>query len=351
MDNASPQKIIDGLAEPIMLIGNDFTVKMMNKAAREFSAIESKAGTNLYCFQVLHRRDEPCAGKDHPCPLQKVYEDGCPVTVVHEHYFAGKDKRFVEIVAAPFFGKDGVLQGIIESNRDITKRKRREIALQKCSARLQAMTARLAELEDTERSRLSRELHDQVGQNLSVLGLNLNIIRTLLAEYSEAQVHFRLDDSIQIVEQTGEQIRDIMADLRPLVLDDYGLVAALRWYSDKISDRTGIEITLDCDSPNVRYKSRLENTLYRIAQEALTNVTKHSQAKSVRITVEPDGDKLRLVIADDGIGFDPTGRLEVEGNHGWGLLIMRERVETIGGQFKIESSPNLGARIIVEVPR
>ena len=195
-------------------------------------------------------------------------------------------------------------------------------------------------MEYAERLRLSRELHDQVGQNLSAMGINLNIIRTLLPEGVNPQILFRLEDSIKLVEQTGEQIRDVTANLRPLVLDEYGLVPALRTLGDQFSQRTGIEITVNGEDHATRLGTRLEHTLFRIAQEALTNVAKHAQAKCVSVKVETDDEKLRLEIIDDGIGFDVSRQMELEGSHGWGILIMIERAEAVGGLCWIESCPN-----------
>jgi two-component system sensor histidine kinase UhpB len=142
-------------------------------------------------------------------------------------------------MAAPFWGTDGTFQGIIETMRDITERKRTEDALQQYTKRLRSLAAQLTEIAETERQQLARELHDQVGQNLTVLGINLNIIKAQLPENSPTEVRFRLDDSLALVEQTAERIRDVMANLRPPVLDDYGLMAALRWYGDQFAKRAG----------------------------------------------------------------------------------------------------------------
>lgn len=334
-----------------MLIGEDYVVKLMNRAAREFSAVGADSEGALYCFQVSHQRDTPCEGDEHPCPLQKIRETGEPITVVHEHYLAGEERRYVEVAAAPFIGENGIFQGIIESNRDITEKIKVEQALQQYTEQLRALTVQLAEVEDAERLRLSRELHDQVGQNLSALGINLNIILTQLPEGVNPQVLYRLDDSIKLVEQAGEQIRNVMANLRPPVLDDYGLVAALRWYGDQFSRRTGITINMVGEDPDPRLETRLENAMFRIVQEALTNVAKHAQASKVSVTVNIDSEVLHLEIADDGIGFDTARHTKPEDDQGWGMLTMTERAEAVGGQCRIESTPHQGTRVTVEVPR
>jgi two-component system sensor histidine kinase UhpB len=349
--HAIQQSILDGVGEPIMVIGSDYEVVIANRSAREFATGEDQASLPIYCYQISHHREKPCDGLDHPCPIQAVHDSGQPVTVVHQHYQSDGEKRFVEVVAAPFWKADGTMSGIIESMRDITEYKRTEAAMLQYAERLKALAAQLAEVEDAERQRLARELHDRVGQNLTALGINLNIIQMQLPEDVSTSVRYHLEDSLALIERTAERIRDVMADLRPPVLDDYGLVSALRWYGAKISRRIGIPITVEGDEPDPRMNARIENALFRITQEALTNITKHAQATSAHISVHMQGDLLRLSITDDGIGFDSQNLTESDGDQGWGLLSITERAEAVGGQVRIDSSPDQGTTITVEVPR
>jgi PAS domain S-box-containing protein len=216
---------------------------------------------------------------------------------------------------------------------------------------LRALAMRLAEAEESERQRLARELHDQVGQNLTALGINLNILRTQISEEAMPLLHSRLDDSLGLVEQTTERIRSVMADLRPPVLDDYGLVAALRWYGAQLASRVGITVTVQGDELVPRLAAPVENALFRIAQEALTNVTKHAQATQTTVAVEVENETVRLVISDDGIGFDPVRVTGPDGQRGWGMLTMAERAEAVGSRFRVESHPSQGTQVIVEVER
>ncbi len=246
---------------------------------------------------------------------------------------------------------DGEFAGVTIVSRNITKRVRAQKALQQHTKRLRILTTQRAEVLEAERQRLARELHDRVGQNLTALGINLNILRAQTPGEAGAPLRSRLDDSLLLVEQTTEQIRDVMAELRPPLLDDYGLVAALHWYGEQFARRTEIAITVAGEDPIPRPATRIENVLFRIAQEALTNVTKHAQATQVRVIVEVDGGTLRLIIADNGHGFDPAPLAEPDGGWGWGLLTMAERAEAVGGRGRVESKPGQGTQIIVEVPR
>jgi signal transduction histidine kinase len=215
---------------------------------------------------------------------------------------------------------------------------------------LRALTGRLAESQETERKQLALELHDRVGRNLTALGLNLHIIQAKVANHlpEDGLVLARLDDSLALVEQTAECIRDVMANLRPPVLDDYGLVVALEWYVDQLTKLTGLIITVQGEKIVPRLAPPVENVLFRIAQEALTNVTKHAQAVEVTIKLVVDDETVKLIVIDDGIGFKLTTRGE---RQGWGLITMTERALSINGHCQIVSAPGKGTQVTVKVKR
>lgn len=344
------QSVIDGITQPIMVIDTEYEIVLMNRAAKEFSS-GMKTTSYRLCYQLSHRREEPCIGLDHPCPLEEVHRLNQPVTVLHEHIQANGEQRLIEVVAAPYYDGHGTFKGIIESNRDVTERERVKAELHQYTERLRALTAQLAEAEDAERQRLASELHDKIGQNLTALGINLNIIQASMPEGIDPQIILRLQDSHSLVEHTAEQIRDVMANLRPPVLDDYGLLAAIRWYADRFSRRTNININIEGYEPVPRLNPRIENVLFRITQEALTNVAKHAGADLVMVNFQVKKHSVSLVIHDNGIGFSQDISDNRTIDQGWGILTMTERVEAIGGKFLIESLPNSGTKVIVEVPK
>jgi len=222
--------------------------------------------------------------------------------------------------------------------------------------RLHALTARLAEVEEIERERLSIELHDQVGQTLTAINLNLHVVQKYLAGQSDEvpkAVDSCLQESVRLVQQTAERIRDVMYELRPPLLDDHGLVEALRWYADKLSPALGVPIQVLGNDLRPPLDKAAETALYRIAQEALTNVARHALASSVAVEIVDNGDAVRLVVRDDGVGFelDTATRYEYGQRPTWGLITMAERAGTVGGWVQIDSSPGRGTQVIVEVPR
>lgn len=274
-------------------------------------------------------------------------------------------KTWIETIKIPIYNDKGEIIGTTGIARDITERKRaeeelRRVALENAELfesvkqqreQLRALTTRLAEAEEAERQRLARELHDQVLQNLTALGINLNVVQKHMPGEVLGRVCSRLDDSLALVEQTTERIRNVMADLKQPVLDDYGVVAASRWYGAQFFSRTGIAVYVQGEEPIPRLSSHVENAMFRITQEALTNIAKHAQATRVTITMEVEKETARLVITDNGIGFDPTHLAKSGNGRSWGILTMSERAEAIGGHFRIDSRTGEGTRVTVEVAR
>lgn len=217
---------------------------------------------------------------------------------------------------------------------------------------LRAVTVRLADKEESERRRLSRELHDRVGQNLTALSFNISTVMNLLHAESSPEAVSRMKDSLKLVTDTVACVRDVMADLRPPLLDDYGLAAVLRWYCREFSKRSGIPVNVKCEEETPRLTLSAETALFRIAQEALQNVMRHAHADRITTELTVTDEALRMTIADNGVGFDPQMAGVTRGkDSGWGMVSMRERAETVGGRLCVDSAPGDGTRIIVEVRR
>ena len=233
--------------------------------------------------------------------------------------------------------------------RDITEAKRAEEALRQSAERLQTLSRRLVEIQESERRELSRELHDRIGQNLTALKINLDIVLSELPAAIKTAQGPRMHESLELIDATVRSVEEVMAELRPPMLDDHGLLAALRWIGGQFSRRAGIPITVQGPGDLARLAPAIEIALYRIVQEALTNVTKHAHANHVTISLTVQPGKLELVVADDGDGFDATAVSRRGRAGGWGLITMRERAEAIGGILTIESARSRGTRLIVTI--
>lgn len=235
---------------------------------------------------------------------------------------------------------------------DITEQKQTEDALRHSAEQLTALSRRLVEVQEAEKRKLARELHDRVGQNLTALSINLDILRTTLAGDAYARHCARLRDCSLLLESTVDSIENVMSELRPPMLDDYGLLPALQWYAKAFSERTGIAVeVLGSDSSLERPAANEEIALFRIAQEALNNVAKHAHARSVRIDLEHANSHCVLTVTDDGVGMGGArSQAKDRRRQGLGMVTMRERAEAVGGRFRVMCPSSGGTQVAVEIP-
>ncbi|HXG09443.1 MAG TPA: ATP-binding protein [Gemmataceae bacterium] len=212
--------------------------------------------------------------------------------------------------------------------------------------RLQVLSRQLLAAQEAERRRLARELHDQIGQALTAVKINLQALRRSFPESAD-----RLDESITLVERTLQDVRDLSLDLRPSLLDDLGLVPALEWYLDRQAQRAGLDVRLDAEPLAGPVPPEVETACFRIVQEAVTNVLRHARARHVWVELRPSGEELRLAVRDDGIGFDVAAAEErAARGASLGLLGMQERALLVGGQLQIRSTPSGGTEILARLP-
>ncbi|WP_337176186.1 histidine kinase [Paludisphaera sp.] len=224
--------------------------------------------------------------------------------------------------------------------RDVTEMNRAE------RSRME-LSRRLAAAEENERRRIARELHDQMGQELTGLTLGLKLIEGSLPDGSDARP--RVQDLLGMVDRLGRMAHEIAVDLRPTALDDLGLAAALENLAERWSRRTGIPVDILVDpEPTRRCAAEVETAVYRIAQESLTNIARHAGASRASLILERRDGQVVAIIEDDGRGFDlaagpAAGRL--------GLLGMEERAQLLGGSLQVESSAGVGTTVRARIPR
>ena len=252
-----------------------------------------------------------------------------------------------QVTFSPVRDQQGKVVAHSYTVRDMTELKRKEEALRGYATRLRELSHRLRTVEETERRAISRELHDRIGQELSTLGLILGSLGAKLPRESLRAVEKPLQDMQGLLKSMVANVRDVMAELRPPVLDDYGLLAALRQLATEFVKRSGIAAELAGVELQPRLASIVETAMYRISQEALNNIAKHAQARNVEISLYAASDRVVLDITDDGVGFDANA---TPPDH-WGLATMRERAEAVGIAFRLESAPGAGTRIVVEAER
>ncbi|HJW27138.1 MAG TPA: sensor histidine kinase [Rhodocyclaceae bacterium] len=237
--------------------------------------------------------------------------------------------------------------------KEVAERKQAERTVNDYANRLHGLANQLVEAEELERERLAAELHDRIGQNLSVLSMNLSLalsqVTDPLPPEATDRLRARIKDALALVEGTTELVRGVMEELHPVLLDQYGLGAALRWYGEEYSRRTGIEVAIEGAELFPRLRPKVEMTLFRIAQEALTNVAKHAGARRVAVSLRRNESGIELAITDNGAGFEPETVPDQAVGSGWGLTLMAERARSVGADFRIDSRPGQGTRIVMDM--
>jgi signal transduction histidine kinase len=207
--------------------------------------------------------------------------------------------------------------------------------------------------QENERHRVARELHDDIGQALTALVLVLGVIQDALPAQADRE-RLILEDATGLAENVMSGLRRVIADLRPPVLDDLGLVPALRRLGRDLQERAGVTVVVETDETNARLPPEVEITLFRVAQEALANIGKHAQARQARIILRLDPRQVTLRITDDGRGLTPATSTDREDAHReqghFGLLGMQERVALLNGILRVESAPRQGTMVWVELP-
>ncbi len=239
----------------------------------------------------------------------------------------------------------GEIERLIGVTYEITDRKKTEELLREGRDELRTLSRRLMDAQETERRRIARELHDETGQALTAVKLNL---QSLKRRTGDLQMGERLEDSIKIVEASLNSIRNISHELRPSILDDLGLIAALRWYIDRQSQRAEFTPHFRADMIEERLPTEIETACFRIVQEALTNIIRHAAARNIWIELSQTRQEFRLLIRDDGIGFNVKAARDFAAQgHSLGILGMQERAQLAGGQFELKSGKRGGAEVKV----
>ena len=208
---------------------------------------------------------------------------------------------------------------------------------------LQQLSARLVDAQETERRSISRELHDEVGQALGLLLMEVGRLSNQLAS-SDEKTREMLDHIKTVAERVVQTVRNMALLLRPSMLDDLGLVPAVEWYARELSRQAGIEVKVHAENVSEKLPDEVKVCVYRVIQEALNNAQRHAHAKNVLVELTQSSDATRVKITDDGSGFD------AKRTRGMGVLGMEERVKRLGGTINIDSRPGAGTTITVELP-
>ena len=312
-------------------------IVFVNRACVELFAAPSRSslvGRSIY--SLLHPQSQPLVRRE----VARVLESGAAAPVLYERIERlDGGVRDVEIALAPLPDHgQSVLQMVIS---DSTQRKREVHDALRSREALRGLSERLVEAREDERRHIARELHDELGQRLTALKMELSSL------HPEPSGDGRVSSMLEMLDETVASVRRIAADLRPLMLDDLGLNAAIEWLARDASRRMGVDIKVRLGEGDPPLGDRAAIALYRMVQEALTNVARHAQATEAQIETREHEGALRLTVQDNGIGF-PASATQKEGS--FGLMGIRERAYMLGGRMEVDNPPAGGGRLTVWLP-
>ena len=374
--------VMENMGEGLYTVDSQGSVTFMNPAAEQLFGwtFGELRGRNIHeAVHYKHPDGSPFPVEE--CRNLQVLRLGKTLTA-HEDCFIRKDGTFFDVIySSSPLREDGNITGLVVVFRDVTARKQAEEALRQAHEQLadrakqlqtlvelrtaklaksnerlrhemderEALRRKLLHAQEEERRRIARELHDQMGQNLTALNVGL---KSLLDGQSRSGLGSRVQHLQELATQTARDLHRVAVELRPAALDDLGLVKAIRALIETWSTRYRIDVDFEAGQYKAAgISSEIETTLYRIIQEALNNVAKHSGATRVALVLRRTEEQVQAIIEDDGRGFD--ARVTSQSGNGsgrLGLLGIQERLGIVGGDFKIESAPKRGATLFVRIP-
>lgn len=286
---------------------------------------------------------------DADMALLEELVEGCRQTYQMDKRYLHKDGHIIWVQLNVSLVKDaqGAPLHMVSQIQDISERRQAESARQAHALELQSLSRRVLEAQETERRRIAIELHDELGQSLTAIKINL-------------QAHARFKDrtpedlnleNLHMVEDALQQVRRLAQTLRPSILDDLGLAPALRWMAEQTAARSGFAVTFFAARLQGRLAAEIETAIFRIAQEALTNVARYAQAQQVDINLHREDDTLLFTLTDDGSGFDPAEvKVRAAAGGSIGMLGMQERAVLLGGHLDIAAAPGQGCTVRLRCP-
>jgi len=336
---AKHRDLIEKISEGVITLDGELRVSFVN------SAFSNMLGYRTEDLIGRHFTEIPWVDEENMAILIRESEKRKKLqSARYELKTRHKSGRIVDVLASatPMQGPDGEFAGSYTVVTDITEQKRLE-------RDLVDLSARLVDLQEQERRRIAGELHDAIGGALTGMAIELELLsKTPALEGKPPEPHLlSIRDQIH---STIDMVQRISYELRPAILDDLGLSSAMRWYIDSFRARTGIKARLRISLTEERLPEAIEIALFRITQEALTNVFRHSKAASVSVTLSKRRNSLWLSIKDNGVGFDPDDLTQEPQKRGFGLFGIKERLKGVGGRLDLQSEPGKGTRLVATIP-
>ena len=339
--NLELTQIFDTAADAMRVVDSDFNTVRVNETFAALCGTTKEEAVGSKCYEVF--RGPLCHTKD--CPLICILEN--KRRVEHDLEKTREDGHKIPCIvsATPFRGPDGQVIGIVEDFKNISGRKKSERALIQSHERLRELTSHLQAVREEERTLIAREIHDELGQALTALKMDVHWLRQRVSDEKQILID-KAGAMSGLIDSTVHSVRRICAELRPRLLDDFGLSAAIEWEAEEFAKRTDIECEIHSDSEDMPLSQEISTAIFRIFQEALTNIARHANATRVEITLKRKHGCVRLIVRDNGKGIDEQ---KIRNPKSFGIRGIRERVHHLCGKLDIHGSDN-GTTLEVVIP-
>lgn len=326
-------ELFDALPFYVLLVDEQHYILHANVAVRQHLGVEPKDIIGGYCPEVIHGTD----GTFHGCPLEESVEK---MQAIEREVYDSETSRWIQSCIYPTGIKtDKGLQVFLHMVTDITEKKHAEEQLKDSRDKLRRLSAHLESLGEEERKKIARDLHDDTAQLLASMAAQLQAASRMLPD-SQKRIKNILKNVEMLSVNVIEHLQKLTYQLRPLVLDDLGLVSAVDWLIDINLKAAGIKTVFRKNGQIRRLDHQIETTVFRVIQEAVSNIIRHSKADSVTITLNFTATAIQVTVKDNGNGFNLEEALNAnDGLRGLGLLGMRERIVLLNGTFDIETNP------------
>jgi signal transduction histidine kinase len=325
-------KLLDIVYDGILLLDSQEKILFLNKKAAFFLGIDQKKVLDQEFLKL--NIDPQISGLVHN------YMSDRSISSSEIHMGEGEKPSWIEL---KIYGKD---EYVIVCFRDISTRKEGEEKYRMAYESIRILNSHSQKIREDERAVLSREIHDQLGQRLTGMKMEVEYILKKSPNLDDFTKE-KLQDVLKQIDRTVSTVRNISRNLRPGILDDFGLLAALEWQADEFTKSAGIPVFFEYKGEERPMENQKATAVFRIFQECMTNIMRHSKCTHVNVEVVFDSESIMITIIDDGSGFDQE---ILKNTKSLGILGMRERTESFGGNFNIQSAPGKGTTTILTIP-
>ena len=326
----------DAISDAVCLLDSQGKIIRCNNAMLKLLGKPFSEITNHHCWEVMHGVSEA----PHSCPIARVGK-----THQRENEVMFKDEHWINISVDPLFDEEGNFIGGVHIMSDITDRMRIQNELQDSREQLRNLTGYLQSVLEQERTNIAREIHDELAQALTALKMDVSWIDRRLPADGQS-LSEKTESMGKLIDNTIQTVKRISAELRPGILDDLGLVAAIEWQAEEFQNRTGISCSVTVDPQDFAVDQDPSTAIFRILQETLTNVARHARATKVAVNLKERDGKLTLKVKDNGIGITEE---QIADPQSFGLIGIQERVVPWGGKIRFKGIPEKGTTVTVSI--